>query len=51
MNVLFFLIGFVMGALILGFILKSKNGSLQTQISMMKEQELKNEELRNTCNA
>ena len=47
MNVLFFLIGFVMGALILGFILKSKNGSLQTQISMMKEQELKNEELRN----
>ena len=36
-----------MGALILGFILKSKNGSLQTQISMMKEQELKNEELRN----
>lgn len=47
MNVLFFLIGFVMGALILGFILKSKNSSLQTQISMMKEQELKNEELRN----
>ncbi len=47
MNVLFFLIGFVMGALLLGFILKSKNSSLQTQISMMKEQELKNEELRN----
>ena len=47
MNILFFLIGFVIGALLLGFILKSKNSSLQTQISMMKEQELKNEELRN----
>ena len=47
MSVLFFLIGFVIGALLLGFILKSKNSSLLTQISMMKEQELKNEELRN----
>ena len=47
MNILFFLIGFVIGALLLGFILKSKNSSLLTQISMMKEQELKNEELRN----
>ncbi len=47
MNVLFFLIGFIIGALLLGFILKSKNSSLQTQISMMKEQELKNDELRN----
>lgn len=47
MDILFFIIGFVIGALLLGFILKSKNSSLQTQISMMKEQELKNEELRN----
>ena len=46
MNILFFTIGFIIGALLLGFILKSKNSSLQTQISMMKEQELKNEELR-----
>ena len=47
MNILFFLIGFIIGALLLGFILNSKNSSLQMQISMMKEQEVKNEELRN----
>lgn len=47
MNVLFFLIGFIIGALLLGLVLKSKNSSLQTQIDLMKEQELKNEELRN----
>ena len=47
MDILFFIIGFVIGALLLGFILKSKNSSLQMQISMMKEQEVKNEELRN----
>ena len=47
MNYALFLLGFVIGALLLGFILKSKNSSLQTQISMMKEQEVKNEELRN----
>lgn len=47
MNILFFLIGLIIGALLVGFILKSKNSSLQTQISMMKEQEVKNEELRN----
>ena len=47
MNILFFLIGFVIGALLLGFVLKSKNSSLQTQISMMKEQDIKNEQLRN----
>ena len=47
MDILFFIIGFVIGALLLGFILKSKNSSLQMQITMMKEQELKNEELRN----
>ena len=47
MNYALFLLGFVIGALLLGFILKSKNSSLQMQITMMKEQELKNEELRN----
>ena len=47
MNVLFFIIGLIIGALLVGFILKSKNSSLQTQIDIMKEQELKNEELRN----
>ena len=47
MDILFFIIGFVIGALLLGFILKSKNSSLQTQIELMKEQEVKNEELRN----
>lgn len=47
MNILFFIVGFVIGALLLGFILKSKNSSLQMQITMMKEQEIKNEELRN----
>ena len=47
MNVLFFIIGLIIGALLVGFILKSKNSSLQTQIDFMKEQELKNEELRN----
>ena len=47
MNMLFFTIGLIIGALLVGFILKSKNSSLQTQISMMKEQEVKNEDLRN----
>ena len=47
MNVLFFIIGLIIGALLVGFVLKSKNSSLQTQIDFMKEQELKNEELRN----
>lgn len=47
MNYALFLLGFVIGALLLGFILKSKNSSLQMQITMMKEQEIKNEELRN----
>lgn len=47
MNVLFFVIGFIIGALLLGIVLKSKNSSLQTQIDLMKEQEVKNEELRN----
>ena len=47
MNVLFFIIGFIIGALLLGIVLKSKNSSLQTQIDLMKEQEVKNEELRN----
>lgn len=47
MNVLFFVIGLVIGALLVGFVLKSKNSSLQTQISLMKEQGVKNEEFRN----
>lgn len=47
MSVLFFIIGFIIGALLVGFILKSKNSSLQTQIDLMKEQELKNEAIRN----
>lgn len=47
MDILFFIIGFVIGALLLGFILKSKNSSLQMRITMMEEQETKNEELRN----
>ena len=47
MSVLFFIIGFIIGALLLGFILKSKNSSLQMQITMMKEQEIKNEAIRN----
>lgn len=47
MNILFFVIGLVIGALLVGFILKSRNSSLQTQIDLMKEQEAKNEEFRN----
>ena len=43
---LFFLIGFVIGSLLVGFVLKSKNSSLKTRIDFMKEQEVKNEELR-----
>ena len=47
MNYALFLLGFVIGALFIGIILKSKNSSLQTQIELIKEQEIKNEELRN----
>ena len=47
MAVLFFIIGLIMGALFVGFILKSKNSSLQAQIDFMKEQEVKNEDVRN----
>ncbi len=47
MNYVLFLLGFVIGALFIGIILKSKNSSLQTQIELIKEQEIKNEELRN----
>ena len=43
MNYALFLLGFVIGALLIGVILKSKNSSLQTQIELMKEQEVKNE--------
>ena len=47
MTLLFFIIGLIIGALLVGFVLKSKNSSLQTQIGLMKEQEAKNDELRN----
>lgn len=47
MTYLFFIIGFVIGSLLVGFILKSKNSSLKTQIDFMKEQEIKNDEFRN----
>ena len=47
MNILFFIIGLVIGALLVGFILKSKNSALKTQIDFMKEQELKNGQFRN----
>lgn len=47
MSILFFIVGFIIGALLLGFILKSKNSGLQMQITMMKEQEIKNEAIRN----
>lgn len=41
-----FLFGFIIGSLLVGFVLKSKNSSLKTQIDFMKEQEIKNEEIR-----
>lgn len=47
MNYVLFLIGFLIGSLLIGFIFKSKNSSLQTRIDLMKEQEIKNEEMRN----
>ena len=47
MTLLFFIIVLIIGALLVGFVLKSKNSSLQTQIGLMKEQEAKNDELRN----
>ena len=46
MNYALFLLGFVIGALFIGIILKSKNSSLQAQIELVKEQNAKNEELR-----
>lgn len=47
MNYIWFLLGFVIGALLVGLVLKVKNSALKTQIDFMKEQEVKNEELRN----
>ena len=48
MNCLIFaLVGFIIGSLLVGFILKSKNSVLKTQIDFMKEQEVKNDEFRN----
>ena len=41
-----FLFGFIIGSLLVGFVLKSKNSSLKSQIDFMKEQEIKNEEIR-----
>lgn len=46
MNYALFLLGFVIGALLIGIVLKSKNSSLQAQIELIKEQNAKNEELR-----
>ena len=46
MNYALFLLGFVIGALLIGIVLKSKNSSLQAQIELIKEQNTKNEELR-----
>ena len=46
MNYVLFFLGFIIGSLLVAFILKSKNSSLKTQIDFMKEQELKNEEIR-----
>lgn len=46
-HIIFAIIGFAIGALLVGIILKSKNSSLLTQIDFMKEQEVKNEEIRN----
>lgn len=42
-----FIIGLIVGSLLVGLVLKSKNSSLKTQIDFMKEQEVKNEEIRN----
>ena len=46
-HIIFAIIGFAIGALLVGIIFKSKNSSLLTQIDFMKEQEIKNEEIRN----
>lgn len=47
MNYIFFTFGFIIGSLLVGYILKSKNSGLHAQIDMMKEQDVKNEEMRN----
>ena len=46
MDYLALLLGFVLGALLIGIILKTKISSLKTQIDYMKEQEIKNESVR-----
>lgn len=40
------IIGFILGSVVVGLIFKTKNNSLKMQIEFMKEQELKNEDLR-----
>ncbi len=47
MEFMFLLLGFVIGALLVGVFMKSKNSSLRAQIDFMKEQEIKNDEIRN----
>ncbi len=47
MNYELFILGFVIGSLLVGFILKAKNSGLRAQIDLMKEQEIKNEAMRN----
>lgn len=44
---LFFALGLLIGALLMGFVLKSKNIALKARIDFMEEQEVKNEEIRN----
>ena len=53
MNYALFLLGFVIGALLIGIVLKSKNSSLQAQIELIKEQNADNEKVvtdNYTCN-
>lgn len=47
MNYELFILGFIIGSLLVGFILKAKNSGLRAQIDLMKEQEIKNEAMRN----
>lgn len=44
---LFFALGLLIGALLTGLVLKSKNSALKARIDFIEEQEVKNEEIRN----